>query len=187
LQSYHNAVRLGDARCSGIGQGLDQKHSKAGLTDEGWGDKRNVINSWDSCAADSELYESCSEQDFRIHAQDEYAGLPSFNFFNASIESGCIRYSGCSHGTDGNNRDLLIGRAYYRSRVLLSSTVHGRERATKHDHQAQGEKDFADDCCFHIIYSMVCCVHLRNLDNGSVLRVALQKLRACYPLMRSGW
>ena len=30
--------------------------------------------------------------------------------------------------------------------------MHGRDRATKHEHQAQGEKDFADDFCFHISY-----------------------------------
>ena len=35
-----------------------------------------------------QLYESCSEKDFRLHAQDEYADLPSSNLLNPSIESG---------------------------------------------------------------------------------------------------
>jgi len=45
---------------------------------------------------------------------------------------------------DGNNRELRWGRAYYRSRAWLSATMHGRDRATKHEHQAQGKKEFAD-------------------------------------------
>ena len=32
--------------------------------------------------------------------------------------------------------------------------MHGRDRATKHEHQAQGKKDFADDFCFHVSYSI---------------------------------
>ena len=48
-----------------------------------------------------QLYESCSEQDLGRHAQDKYADLPSGNLLNAFIESGCIRYSGCIHGMDG--------------------------------------------------------------------------------------
>jgi len=36
-----------------------------------------------------QVYESCSEKDLRLHAQDEYADLPSSNLLNASIESGC--------------------------------------------------------------------------------------------------
>jgi hypothetical protein len=55
---------------------------------------------------------------------------------------------------DGNNRELRWGRVYYRSRAWLSATMHGRDRATKHEHQAQGKKDFADDFCFHITYPM---------------------------------
>jgi hypothetical protein len=63
---------------------------------------------------------------------------------------------------DGNNRELRWGRAYYRSRAWLSATMHGRDRATKHEHQAQGKKDFADDFCFHIIYpiGLFCQVEL---------------------------
>jgi hypothetical protein len=33
--------------------------------------------------------------------------------------------------------------------------MHGRDRATKHKHQAQGKKDFADDFGFHTIYPMI--------------------------------
>ena len=51
-----------------------------------------------------QLYESCSEQDLRLHAQDEYADLPSGNILNAPIESGCIQYSGYIHCIDGNYR-----------------------------------------------------------------------------------
>ncbi len=47
-----------------------------------------IADSWDSGAANRELYESCSEQDLRLHAQDEYVDLPSGNLFNARIESG---------------------------------------------------------------------------------------------------
>jgi hypothetical protein len=80
-----------------------------------------IADSWDSGAANRELYESCSEQDLRLHAQDEYADLPSGNLLNAPIESGCI------HGMDGNNRELLIRRAYYRSRAWLSAGVYASD------------------------------------------------------------
>jgi hypothetical protein len=59
---------------------------------------------------------------------------------------------------DGNNRELLIRRSYYRSSAWWSATMHGRDRATKHEHQAQGKKDFADDFCFHISYSICFCL-----------------------------
>ena len=74
-----------------------------------------------------QLYESCSEQDLRLHAQDEYAELPAGNLLDASIESGCIRYSGCIHGMDGNNRELLIRRAYRGSRAWLSAGVYASD------------------------------------------------------------
>jgi hypothetical protein len=86
-----------------------------------------IADSWDSGAANRELYESCSEQDLRLHAQDEYADLPSGNLLNAPIESGCIRYSGCIHAMDGNNLELLIRRAYYRSRAWLSAGVYASD------------------------------------------------------------
>ena len=38
--------------------------------------------------------------------------------------------------------------------------MHGRDRATKHEHQAKGEKDFADDFCFHISYPSMCFVSM---------------------------
>jgi hypothetical protein len=57
---------------------------------------------------------------------------------------------------DADNRELLTQRAWYRSSGCLSATMHGRDRATKHEHQAQGKKDFADEFCFHISYSDVC-------------------------------
>jgi len=74
-----------------------------------------------------QLYESCSEQDLGRHAQDKYADLPSGNLLNAFIESGCIRYSGCIHGMDGNNRELLIRRAYRGSRAWLSAGVYASD------------------------------------------------------------
>jgi hypothetical protein len=74
-----------------------------------------------------QLYESCSDQDLRLHAQDECADLPSGNLLDAPIESGCIRYSGCIHGMDGDHRELLIRRAYYRSRAWLSAGVYASD------------------------------------------------------------
>jgi hypothetical protein len=68
-----------------------------------------------------QLYESCSEQDLGRHAQDKYADLPSGNLLNAFIESGCI------HGMDGNNRELLIRRAYRGSRAWLSAGVYASD------------------------------------------------------------
>ena len=68
-----------------------------------------------------QLYESCSEQDLRLHVQDEYADLPSGNLLNAFIESGCI------HGMDSNDRELLMRRAYYRSRAWLSAGVYASD------------------------------------------------------------
>jgi hypothetical protein len=53
--------------------------------------------------------------------------------------------------TTGNCRS---GGPYYKRGAWLSATMHGRDRATKHEHQAQGKKDFADHLCFHISYPM---------------------------------
>ena len=58
-------------------QGLDQDYSVAGMPDVGRGDKRDVINSWDSGAADREVYVSSTEHD-RNHIQDEGTGFPRF-------------------------------------------------------------------------------------------------------------
>ena len=33
--------------------------------------------------------------------------------------------------------------------------MHVRDRATKHERQGYGEKDFADDFCFHVSYSII--------------------------------
>jgi hypothetical protein len=63
----------------------------------------------------------------RLHAQDEYADLLSGNLLNARIESGCIRYFGCIHGMDGNNRKLLIRRAYYGRGASLSAGVYASD------------------------------------------------------------
>ena len=98
-----------------------------------------IADSWDSGAADREVYESCSEQDFRILAQHECPDCSSGNIVSA---------------LDGDHRELPIRMAYYRRGAWLSATLHGRDRATKHEHQAQGKKDFADHLCFHISYSM---------------------------------
>src|SRR6202035_2173166 len=97
-------------------------------SDGGRRNKRNVINSWDSCAADLEVYESCSERDLRRLAQDKCPDFSSGNNLNAPIESGCI------HGMDGNNREM-IRWAYWRSGVSLGVTIHVCDRATKHERQ----------------------------------------------------
>jgi hypothetical protein len=98
-----------------------------------------IADSWDSGAADREVYESCSEQDFRILAQHECPDLSSGNIVSALA---------------GDHSELPIRRAYYKRRAWLSATMHGRDRATKHEHQVQGKKDFADHLCFHISYPM---------------------------------
>jgi len=98
-----------------------------------------IADSWDSGAADRQVYESCSEQAFRILAQHECPDVSSRNIVSA---------------LDGDHRELPIRGAYYRRGAWLSVTMHGRDRATKHEHQAQGKKDFADDFCFHVSYLM---------------------------------
>ena len=79
-----------------------------------------IADSWDSGAADREVYESCSEQDFRILAQDECPDVSSGNIVSA---------------IDGDHRELLIRRAYYRRGASLGGSMHVRDRATKHEHQ----------------------------------------------------
>src|SRR5258708_7726164 len=54
---------------------------------------------------------------------------------------------------DGNNREM-IRRAYWRNGVSLGVTMHVCDRATKHERQGKGKKDFADDFCFHVNYSI---------------------------------
>ena len=71
-----------------------------------------IADSWDSGAADREVYESCSEQDFRILAQHECPDCSSGNIVSA---------------LDGDNRELLIRRAYYRSRAWLSAGVYASD------------------------------------------------------------
>lgn len=53
---------------------------------------------------------------------------------------------------DRDNREVPTQRVCYRISSWLTATMHGRDRATKHEHQAQCENDFADDVCFHISY-----------------------------------
>ena len=71
-----------------------------------------IADSWDSGAANREVYESCSEQDFRILAQHECPDFSSGNIVSA---------------LDGNHRELLIRRAYYRSRAWLSAGVYASD------------------------------------------------------------
>ena len=53
----------------GSGNVFDQDYSVARWPDVGRGDKRNVINSWDSGAADGEVY--ITDGQWRVHVQDE--------------------------------------------------------------------------------------------------------------------
>jgi hypothetical protein len=39
-----------------------------------------------------------------------------------------------------------------RRRNCLAIAAHLRDRAPKHEHQADAKKEFADDFCFHVIY-----------------------------------
>src|SRR5436190_3171194 len=75
FQGYHNAVRLTGGPCSGVTQRCERDRCVAGLSDVGWGEKRNVINSCDSGAADLEVYVHSTERECRLHLQDERAGL----------------------------------------------------------------------------------------------------------------
>ena len=63
-----------------------------------------IADSWDSGAANREVYESCSEQDFRILAQHE-----------------------CPDFSSGNIASALIRRAYSRSRAWLSAGVYASD------------------------------------------------------------
>ena len=59
--------------------------------------------------------------------------------------------------------------------------MHGRDRATKHEHQAQGKKDSADDFCFHVSYSIcllmfVCMFVCNNVVRRSIHHTELAKL-----------
>jgi hypothetical protein len=71
-----------------------------------------IADSWDSGAADREVYESRSEQDLRIHVQHECPDFSSGNIVSA---------------IDGDHRELLIRRAYYRSRAWLSAGVYASD------------------------------------------------------------
>jgi hypothetical protein len=74
-----------------------------------------IADSWDSGAADREVYESCSEQDFRILAQHECPDCSSGNIVSAM---------------DGDHRELPIRRACYRRGAPLGGTMHVCDRAT---------------------------------------------------------
>ena len=56
--------------------------------------------------------------------------------------------------------------------------MHGRDRATKHEHQAQGEKDFADHFCFHVSYSirLFVCLFVTTLCVVQSIHTELAKL-----------
>lgn len=53
---------------------------------------------------------------------------------------------------DADNRDLLTHRAWFGG--TLSPTMHGRDRATKHEHQAKGEKDLLMIVVFILVILM---------------------------------
>jgi hypothetical protein len=103
---------------------LDQDYSVAGLSDVGRRDKVDVVDSWNSGAADREVYVTSTEHDW-IHAQDERTGLPPEDIPRAM---------------DSDNREF----------VLLA--LHLCDRARKHQHQGKAKKEFADDFCVHVIY-----------------------------------
>ncbi len=63
-----------------------------------------IADSWDSGAADREVYESCSEQDFRILAQHECPDFSSGNIVSA---------------LDGDHRELPIRRALLQKGSLV--------------------------------------------------------------------
>jgi hypothetical protein len=59
--------------------------------------------------------------------------------------------------------------------------MHRRDRATKHEHQAQGEKDFADDFCFMLVIRFVClyvvvCLFVTTLCVVQSIHTELAKL-----------
>ncbi len=88
------------------------------------GDKGDVINSWDSGAADTEVYVSSSEHQRRPHVQNERTGLPPRHCLLCAMDS--------------DNRDF----------VLLAMQL--RDRAAKHEHQAKAKNEFAEDFCSHL-------------------------------------
>jgi hypothetical protein len=47
---------------------------------------------------------------------------------------------------NSDSRELVRGRS------CLGIAAHLRDRAPKHEHQAEAKKESADDFCFHIIY-----------------------------------
>ena len=65
-----------------VRQGLDQDYSVAGWSDVGRGDKRNVINSWDSGAVDREVYVTSTEHE-AVHVEDERTGFPPGDIIGA--------------------------------------------------------------------------------------------------------
>jgi hypothetical protein len=52
---------------------------------------------------------------------------------------------------DSDNRELLILRACWGSGACQAIAMHLRDRAPKHEHQAEAKKDFADDFYFYVI------------------------------------
>ena len=91
------------------------------------GDKWNVINSWDSSAADTEVYvhsPDSPEHDW-IHVQDERTRLLPARDIPCAMDS--------------DERDFVI------------LGIELRDRAPKHKHQAEAKKYFADGSCFHVI------------------------------------
>jgi hypothetical protein len=101
---------------------LNQQYSVAGLSDVGRGDKVDVINSWDSGAADTEVYVHSADLNW-IHVQDEHTGLLP------------ARDVPCAMDSD--------------KRKFLILAAHLRDRAPKYEHQAQAKKNVADDS-FHV-------------------------------------
>jgi hypothetical protein len=52
---------------------------------------------------------------------------------------------------DSDNREFLSLSGCWGSGACQAIAMHLRDRAPKHEHQAEAKKDFAEDFCFHLI------------------------------------
>ena len=55
-----------------------------------------------------------------------------------------------SRAMDSDNRELLILRACRIGGACRAPVMRLRDRAPKHEHQAEAKKDFAVHFCFHV-------------------------------------
>ena len=107
-------------------------------SDVGRGDKRYVINSWDSGAADLEVY--VRDTDVSLIGHDwlmSRTNEPVFPRVTSPVL--WIESPGVAEGRRGCG---------WRGAIA----AHLSDRARKHEHQAKAKNEFADDFCFHVIY-----------------------------------